>query len=163
MTAAPSGEVTYVIASPFGTLAITANDRAITRLTWARDGATPSDPKTIDHPVLARAISQLQEYFAGSRRDFDLPLEPPGGTFQKSVCDAMLKIPFGETRTYGDLARDLGVAAQPIGQGCGGNPIPIIIPCHRVLAAGGKLGGFSGGQGVESKLALLRHEGALLL
>ncbi len=163
MTAAASSEVSCIIASPFGTLVLSANDRAITRLTWAREGASPGDPENIDHPLLARAVAQLQAYFAGTRQVFDLPLDPPGGAFQKSVCDAMLKIPFGETRTYGDLARDLGVAAQPIGQGCGGNPIPIIIPCHRVLAAGGKLGGFSGGQGAESKLALLRHEGALLL
>ena len=75
----------------------------------------------------------------------------------------MLEIPFGQTRSYGEIAKTLGVAAQPIGQACGGNSIPIVIPCHRVLAADGKTGGFSGGTGVETKLALLRHEGALLL
>ena len=113
--------------------------------------------------LLVRAVAQLREYFAGTRRAFDLPLDPPGGTFQKAVCDAMLDIPFGETRTYGDLARALHVAPQPVGQACGGNPIPILIPCHRVVAADGKLGGFSGGRGVETKLALLRHEGAILV
>ena len=71
----------------------------------------------------------------------------------------MLRIPFGETRTYGDLARDLDTPAQAIGQACGGNPIPLVIPCHRVLAAR-SLGGFSGGAGIETKVALLKHEGA---
>ncbi len=168
MTAAPATDAPRrvagcVINSPVGTLALTADDRAITRLTWARDGDPPSDPDVIDHPVLARAVAQLEEYFAGTRRVFELPLDPPGSDFQKAVCRAMLEIPYGETRTYGELAHRLGVAAQPVGQGCGGNPIPILIPCHRVLAAGGKLGGFSGGRGVKTKLALLRHEGALLI
>ena len=154
--------VSAVVDSPTGPIVVTARDDAIVRLTWA-----PPDTRTsavnIAHPLLARAASQIREYFAGDRRAFDLPLDPPGSEFQKAVCRAMLEIPYGETRTYGDLARDLGVAAQPIGQGCGGNPIPILIPCHRVVAADGKLGGFSGGRGTETKLALLRHEGALLL
>ena len=162
-TAARHDEVHCVIASPFGALAISANDRAITRLTWARDGDAPSDPDAIDHPLLTRAVAQLQEYFAGTRRVFDLPLDPPGSAFQKAACRAMLQIPYGQTRTYGELARALGVAPQPVGQACGHNPIPILIPCHRVTAAAGKLGGFSGGSGAETKLALLRHEGALLL
>ena len=72
----------------------------------------------------------------------------------------MLEIPFGETRTYGDIARALGQSAQAVGAACGGNPIPILIPCHRVMGAGGKLTGFSGKGGVETKVALLRHEGA---
>lgn len=148
-----------VIDSPFGRLYIAASDGAVTRLTWRGGPVTPKP----DHPLLAQAVAQLEEYFAGARRDFDLPLDPPGGAFQKSVCGAILEIPFGETRTYGDLARGLNAMPQPVGQGCGGNPIAILIPCHRVMAAHGKLGGFSGGQGAETKLALLRHEGALLL
>ena len=147
------------MASPFGALRLAANDRAVTRLTWAGEAGTAAP----GHAVLAQAVAQLEEYFAGTRRDFDLPLEPAGTAFQKTVCRAISAIPYGETRTYGDLARDLGVEAQPIGQGCGGNPIAILIPCHRVMAADGKLGGFSGGGGTETKLALLRHEGALLL
>jgi len=82
-----------------------------------------------------------------------------GSDFQRAVCTAILAIPFGHTRTYGEIARDLGVPAQAVGGACGGNPIPVIIPCHRVMGAKG-LTGFSGAGGVETKVALLRHEGA---
>jgi methylated-DNA-[protein]-cysteine S-methyltransferase len=109
--------------------------------------------------VLARAERQLHEYFQEQRKQFDLPLRVIGSDFQQRVCAAMMAIPFGETRTYGQIAADLGVPAQAVGQGCGGNPIPILIPCHRVLGAKG-LGGFSGRGGVETKVWLLRHEGA---
>jgi methylated-DNA-[protein]-cysteine S-methyltransferase len=163
MSAARDSEANCVIDSPFGKLRITATKRAVTRLIWIDEPETPADRAKPGHPLLAQAVLQLEEYFAGTRRDFELPLDPPGGAFQQSVCRAMLEIPFGQTRTYGDLARQLGVAPQPIGQGCGGNPIPILIPCHRVMAADGKLGGFSGGRGPETKLALLRHEGAILI
>jgi methylated-DNA-[protein]-cysteine S-methyltransferase len=100
----------------------------------------------------------LAAFFAGTLRDFDLPLAfAPGLPGQ--VQRAMAAIPFGQTRTYGDLARELGAPAQAIGQACGRNAIPIIIPCHRVLGACG-LGGFSAPGGVETKVALLRHESA---
>ena len=165
MTAAQPSATTAsaTVDTPTGPVVITARDDAIVGATWAPPGTDTTPANEIDHPLLARAAAQLGEYFAGDRRDFDLPLDPPGSDLQRAVCRAMLAIPFGETRTYGDLARALGVAAQPVGQACGGNPIPILIPCHRVVAAGGKLGGFSGGRGTETKLALLRHEGALLL
>jgi methylated-DNA-[protein]-cysteine S-methyltransferase len=90
---------------------------------------------------------------------FDLPLKVNGSDFQRAVCAAMSAIPFGETCTYGDIAKGLGVPAQAVGQACGGNPIPVIIPCHRVIGAKG-LTGFSGAGGVETKVALLRHERA---
>jgi methylated-DNA-[protein]-cysteine S-methyltransferase len=112
--------------------------------------------------VASAAIAQLAEYFGGTRQDFNLPLAPDVSDFQRKFGAALCAIPFGETRTYGDLARDLGVPAQAIGQACGANPIPIIIPCHRVLGANG-LGGFSGAGGVEGKVQLLRHEGAASL
>ena len=86
-------------------------------------------------------------------------MAPGGSPLQRAVCDQMRAIPFGETRTYGDLAKALGAPPQAIGQACGGNPLPILIPCHRVLSARG-LGGFSAPGGVETKVALLRHEGA---
>jgi methylated-DNA-[protein]-cysteine S-methyltransferase len=86
-------------------------------------------------------------------------LRVKGTDFQRDVCDAMSAIPFGYTRTYGEIAKDLGVPAQAVGQACGGNPIAVIIPCHRVMGAKG-LTGFSGAGGVETKVALLRHEGA---
>mgnify|MGYP002623521310 CR=1 FL=1 len=148
--------------TPFGRIEIAANERALTRITWVEKGG-PACDSSPEHPILRAAVQQLREYFAGTRRAFDLPLAPEGGDLQQAVCQAMLEIPFGQTRSYGEIAKTLGVAAQPIGQACGGNSIPIVIPCHRVLAADGKTGGFSGGTGVETKLALLRHEGALLL
>lgn len=138
--------------TPTGPVMLTEQDGAIIRCEWGTGGG--------DHtPLLDRAADQLAAYFAGTRRDFDLPLRVNASEFQQRVCDAISAIPFGDTRTYGDLARDLGVPAQAIGQGCGGNPIPILIPCHRVLGANG-LGGFSGRGGVETKVWLLRHEGA---
>ena len=160
-------EATISLETPVGRVSVTANEEAVVRATWVRgaggESDAPEDSPETDHPVLRRAAAQLREYFAGTRRDFDLPLAPAGGDLQQAVCRALLEIPFGQTRSYGDLARALGVAAQPVGRACGGNPIPIFIPCHRVLAAEGRTGGFSGGTGVETKLALLRHEGALLI
>lgn len=146
------GMPALTLTTPTGPVTLTEQDGAIVRCEWESGGA--------DHtPLLERAAAQMAAYFAGQRRAFDLPLRVDASDFQKRVCDAILAIPFGETRTYGDLARDLGVPAQAIGQGCGGNPIPILIPCHRVLGAKG-LGGFSGRGGVETKVWLLKHEGA---
>lgn len=135
---------------------IVQEDDAIVRVEWAEYGNSETTP------LLKEAQAQIDAYFAGTLRVFDLPLSVRGSDFQKKVCDAIYAIPFGETRRYGDLAKDIGVSAQAVGGGCGGNPIPLIIPCHRVLAATG-LGGFSGSHGVETKVALLRHEGAASL
>lgn len=143
--------ITAGIKSPFGPLVLTAEAGSVVGLRWGQSSEPPRG-------VLIDAALQLAEYFAGQRQVFDLPLAPGGSTFQRAFYDALLAIPFGETRTYGDLAKDLGVSAQAIGQACGANPIPILIPCHRVLGAQG-LGGFSGGTGVETKVDLLRHEG----
>jgi len=139
--------------SPVGPLTVFEGPSGITRLAWSSEGGTA------ETPLLQEAVAQLDAYFSGRLQAFDLPLDPPGSAFQRQVCARMSAIPFGETRTYGDLAHDLGVAAQPIGQACGANPIPVIIPCHRVLGANG-LGGFSGEGGVETKVWLLKHEGA---
>ena len=108
--------------------------------------------------LLTEAVAQLEAYSAGTLTAFDLPLAAKGSTFQKQVYDAMLAIPYGETLTYGEIAKALGSPAQPVGQACGANPIPIIIPCHRVLSKTG-IGGFSGAGGVEGKIKLLKHEG----
>jgi methylated-DNA-[protein]-cysteine S-methyltransferase len=104
--------------------------------------------------------AQLDEYFARRRRAFDLPLEYPGSPFQRSVWDALLRIPYGETRTYAELASELGVpgAARAVGRANGANRLAIIVPCHRVIAAGGGLGGYGGG--LWRKLRLLELEGA---
>ena len=142
-----------VVKTPFGPLLVRAEEGEITRITWAPGHGQDEEP------VLIEAETQLIAYFRGERQSFDLPLRVKGGTFQRAVCDEMLTIPFGQTLTYGDIARRLGAPPQAVGQACGGNPIPVVIPCHRVLGATG-LGGYSGGQGIETKVALLRHEGA---
>ena len=137
----------------FGTLTLVARDGAITGLAWTR--VVHGDRSDL----LDEAAAQLAAYAAGEREEFDLPLNVIGSGFQRDVCAAMSAIPFGYTRTYGEIAADLGVPAQAVGQACGGNPIPVIIPCHRVMGAKG-LTGFSGRGGVETKVALLRHEKA---
>ncbi len=143
--------------SPVGDLTVTEEEGAIISLDW---GWVPAEWQE-ETPLLLEAVDQLNDYFDGKRLDFDLPLNPPGSDFQKSVCFAMKAIPGGETRTYGDIAKELNSAAQPVGNACGLNPIPIIIPCHRVLAAGKEIGGFSGDGGVETKKKLLILENAL--
>ena len=141
------------ITTQFGTLTVSEDGGAIVRLTWGASGRSDSSE------VLDAAIAQLAEYDAGTREEFDLPLRVHGSQVQQDVCTAMSQISFGDTCTYGDIAKQLDIPAQVVGQACGGNPIPIIIPCHRVMGAKG-LTGFSGAGGVETKVALLRHEGA---
>ncbi len=136
----------------FGRLTLHEDDGAIVRVEWDGDGAD-------DTPLLREAARQLRAYDAGELQVFDLPLRVAGSDFQRTVCAQMSAIPFGETLTYGDIASALGQSAQAVGSACGSNPIPVIIPCHRVMGAKG-LTGFSGKGGVETKVALLRHEGA---
>lgn len=143
-------------ASVVGPLGADVADGAITRLIWGRSGTL------LDGPLHAQLREEMSAYFAGDLTEFTVPLAPRGSTFQREFYAALCAIPYGETRTYGDLAADLGVSAQAIGQACGANPIAILIPCHRVLAASG-LGGYSGDGGIEAKVALLRLEGAASL
>ncbi|MZR12548.1 methylated-DNA--[protein]-cysteine S-methyltransferase [Maritimibacter sp. DP07] len=145
--------MTIRVESPVGPLFVSEADGAITRVSW-QAGKVGEET-----PLLARARAQLAEYFDGKRQAFNLPLRVSGSAFQQEVCAAMSAIPFGETRTYGEIARGLGVPAQAVGQACGANPVPVVIPCHRVLGAT-SLGGYSGEGGVETKVWLLRHEGA---
>lgn len=142
--------------SPLGRLALTEEDGAITALEWR---AVDAPPQT---KLMQEAAGQLAAYFDGDLCTFTLPLSPRGSDFQQAFYRALEAIPYGETRRYGDLAADLGVSAQAVGQACGANPIPILIPCHRVLSATG-LGGYSGAGGVETKVALLRLEKAAAL
>ena len=140
--------------SPVGRLWIVEKENAIVRLTWReREETAPTD-------LLEDAADQLGKYFAGELQNFELPLNPAGGDFQQKVHQAMLEIPYGETQTYGDIAEKISGAAQPVGTACGRNPIPVIIPCHRVVAAK-NLGGFSGEGGIETKIQLLRLENAI--
>ena len=138
----------------FGRLGLEEQDGAIVRVVW--DGVDDAP----ESPLLQEAAAQMRAYDAGRLQRFDLPLRVAGSAFQQAVCAQMSAIPFGETRTYGEIASALGQSAQSVGGACGGNPIPIIIPCHRVMGAGGRLTGFSGAGGVETKVALLVHEGA---
>ena len=142
--------------SPFGRLFLTEDDGAITRVSW--NGQTASGSSKL----LAEAFRQLEAYFSRQATTFDLPLRIVGSEFQKAVCAQIEAIPYGETRTYGEIATTLRQPAQAVGGACGGNPIAIIVPCHRVVGATG-LTGYSDAGGVETKAELLRHEGALLI
>jgi methylated-DNA-[protein]-cysteine S-methyltransferase len=142
-----------VLDTPLGPVWVAAEGDRITASGWGAVEA-PSDD-----PLLTEALAQLGAYFAGRRQGFDLPIAHGKTGLQASVLSALRAIPFGETRTYGDLSKSLGAPAQAIGQACGANPLPILIPCHRVLGASG-LGGFSAPGGIEAKVSLLRHEGA---
>lgn len=141
------------IETPIGVLSLFEQDEHLVKISWrAACGSAPT-------PLLKEASRQIEAYFSCGRTEFDLPLKPAVSAFEQQVLDAMLRIPFGQTRTYGELARELQTQPQAIGQACGANPIPLVIPCHRILAANG-LGGYSGDGGVETKVSLLRHEGA---
>ena len=139
--------------SPVGPLTIVVENDAVVALDWVRPQHDDS------HPVLTAALGQLREYFAKQRTVFDLPLALHVSDFQKRFGAALCDIPYGETRTYGDLAKVMHRPAQAIGQACGANPIAVIIPCHRVMGANG-LVGYSGAGGVETKVKLLQLEGA---
>lgn len=140
-----------VVASPLGPLTLEATADCLTALHWRDDPGESS-------ALLAEASRQLTAYFAGRLTAFDLPLDWGQG-LQSAVRHAMAAIPFGQTLTYGQIARAVEAPAQAVGQACGANPLPILIPCHRVLGAN-SLGGFSAKGGVETKVWLLRHEGA---
>jgi methylated-DNA-[protein]-cysteine S-methyltransferase len=151
----PTAPLSVTVRSPLGMLTVTEQDGAITKLRWRGMVATPAPT-----PLLAEATRQLAAYFDGKLKDFDLPLRPTGSPFQQAVWLAMCRIPAGSTRSYGVIAAEVGAPARAVGGACGSNPIPIIIPCHRILAAGGSLGGYSGQGGNETKRFLLALEGA---
>ena len=140
-----------------GDLTISEDDGAIVALDWGR-GRDQEETA-----LLRRARDQLQDYFDGKRLTFELPLGPHGSAFQKRVWAALCTIPPGETRSYADIARAIGSAPRAVGGANGANPIPIIIPCHRVIAADGSLGGYSGGDGPATKRYLLNLESSAFL
>lgn len=143
------------IAGPFGPVSLVERDGLLVGLEWR----LPEVPG--ESALLAEGLAQLAAYFDGRLTRFDLPLDWGTG-LNAAVRRAMAAIPWGETRTYGQIARAVGAPAQAVGQACGANPLPIVIPCHRVTGTNW-FGGFSAPGGVETKAALLRHEGALLL
>jgi len=143
------------LTTPLGEITLSEEDGAIVSLDWGRGR------DRVPTPLLEHAAGRLQAYFDGQAVSFDdLPLAPPGTSFQQRVWLALRAIPRGETRGYRDLARDLHTSPRAIGGACARNPIPILIPCHRVLAADGALAGYSGAEGAETKRFLLALEGA---
>ena len=149
------------ISSPVGALVIDEDDDTIVASRWAdpRDAPATAD-RSNGSALLAEAARQLDAYFARRLTRFDLPLAPAGSPFEGRVWAAMQTIPFGETRCYSDLAHLVDSAPRAVGRACGKNPIPIVIPCHRVLAKSG-LGGYSGNGGLATKQHLLALENAI--
>ncbi|MBV8438481.1 MAG: methylated-DNA--[protein]-cysteine S-methyltransferase [Silvibacterium sp.] len=148
--------------SPVGKLKLVASDKGLVAVLWQNDRPTRVRLAELaeddQHPVLLKAERQLGEYFAGKRKEFSIPLDMRGTPFQKTVWEALLAIPFGETRSYGQLANQLGNpnATRAVGAANGRNPLSIIVPCHRVIGSSGKLTGFGGG--LETKAQLLSLE-----
>ena len=156
------------IDSPVGKLKLVASAKGLVAILWHNDrpervplGEMAEEP---EQKVLIETEKQLREYFAGERREFELPLDMRGTQFQKDVWDALLGIPFGETKSYGELAAQLGDPnrSRAVGAANGRNPISIVVPCHRVIGSSGKLTGFAGGLDVKARLlAMERGEKAL--
>ncbi|WP_455916889.1 methylated-DNA--[protein]-cysteine S-methyltransferase [Pantoea agglomerans] len=153
-----------VMPSPVGALTLIASDLGLTAILWQDDNPNrvrlPDMQENPAHPVLVETERQLNEYFAGTRTTFTMTLDFVGTEFQKKVWQALVAIPFGETRSYADIARDIGnpKAVRAVGAANGKNPISIIAPCHRVIGSNGKLTGFAGG--LEVKAFLLKIETA---
>ncbi len=142
----------YVVASPHGLEGVFFNKQSFT-LVQQIGLATPAEQ------VLTKTINQLNEYFGGQRKIFDLPVNPEGTTFQQDVWKAVARIPFGQTMAYRDIARMINKpkAVRAVGSAIGKNPLGIIIPCHRIIAADGSLGGYAGGLGVKRQLLALEQ------
>jgi len=153
-----------IMDSPVGQLKLVATDEGLAGILWERD--RPSrvrlniETEDNSHPVLVETERQLEEYFAGRRTEFALTLDVAGTSFQRKVWNALLTIPFGETRSYGQIARQIGNpdAVRAVGAANGRNPVSIVTPCHRVIGSTGKLTGFGGG--LDAKARLLELEGA---
>ena len=149
--------------SPIGRLKLVASDKGLVAILWEKDSPRrvrlSEMVEIANQSILMNTATQLVEYFAGKREHFELPLDMRGTPFQRSVWEALLAIPFGETRSYGQLARQLGnpSATRAVGAANGRNPLSIVAPCHRVIGATGKLTGFAGG--LKAKEHLLRLEG----
>ncbi|MFZ9041721.1 MAG: methylated-DNA--[protein]-cysteine S-methyltransferase [Ilumatobacteraceae bacterium] len=146
------------ISTPIGRLDVVASAVAVVEIRFADDSPDAESPVPVDHPVLGSALLQLDEYFAGFRTEFDLPLDPTGTAFQREVWAVLRTVPYGETISYGEQASRLGDRnkSRAVGAANGRNPIPIVVPCHRVVGSDGRLTGFAGG--LAAKAWLLDHE-----
>ena len=151
---------TAAIRTPVGVLRVREGAGAIDAVDWS--GRRP--PHRPETAVLRAAVAWLEDYFAGRWRPVDFALRPEGTPFQRQVWSEIARLPAGATATYGEIAARLGTSARAVGGACAANPLPVLIPCHRVVAAGGGPGGYSGGagaaRGIATKRALLAHEAA---
>ena len=151
-------EKIFFYETPVGKLCIGEENGCITHVTWTK---IPKEYVLEETELIQSCKKQLEEYFAGKRKEFDLPLNPKGTAFQQKVWQALTEIPYGETRAYGEIAAGIGnpKAARAVGMANNKNPIGILIPCHRVVGSGSRLTGYAGG--LQKKEWLLRHEGWL--
>jgi methylated-DNA-[protein]-cysteine S-methyltransferase len=155
------------IESPVGPLLLVADEAGLRQILFVngRHQARPEPSWKVDAAPLEKTIGQLRSYFAGEREEFDLPLAPEGTPFQQEVWRRLCDIPYGETISYGELARRIGnpQASRAVGLANGSNPIPIVIPCHRVIGSNGKLTGYGGGLPIKEKLLALERKQLTLL
>jgi O-6-methylguanine DNA methyltransferase len=158
--------------TPLGTLWVVAGARGVRRVIFGEDGASEWAALQAVHPELirwdgglaAQAIAQILEYLRGKRKTFTVPMDPEGTAFQQAVWRETLRIPYGQTISYAELARRIGRpgATRAVGQALGANPLPILIPCHRVVASDGSLGGYTGGLSLKRWLLLLEGSAGAL-
>jgi methylated-DNA-[protein]-cysteine S-methyltransferase len=156
----PTGLHVMTIPSPIGELSLYSDGSRLLRIGFPEQVTELAERR--DDPILMACARQLKEYFDGTRRHFDLPLEPRGTEFQLRVWEALTQIPYGQTRSYRDIALAIGkpTAVRAVGAANGRNPLPIVVPCHRVIGSDGSLTGFAGG--LEAKTRLLQLEGSLI-
>lgn len=162
-TSEPAGEVRHaIVATSFGEFTVVADDSAVTAVHFPgtsapADGSWGEALDTSSHPVLTAAAEQLTAFLDGERTDFDLPLRPQGTDFQRQAWAALLEIPFGQTRSYREQAEAIGrpTAVRAVGAANGRNPIPVVIPCHRVVGSSGLLTGYAGGTELKARLLAL--------
>lgn len=156
MDSTPTAVHRSTMPSPVGSLILSQGANGLESLSWGDDEYSYDNGTNI----LAKARSQLEAYFRGELKVFELPLAPRGTPFQQKVWHGLRDIPYGTTVSYGALAQRLGTGPRAVARACANNPLPIFIPCHRVVGASGALTGYSGGTGVDTKRALLGLEGA---
>lgn len=153
---APVDRATATIDTPVGSVRITVAGGMVAAVDHVQD---PSDDAPPKDKLLRKAIRQIEEYFAGKRRRFDLPMAPAASPFQARVRQAVIDIPYGEAASYGGVAHTLNSGPRAVGQACGRNDLVLLVPCHRVIGAGGTLGGYGSTSGLERKRRLLEFEG----
>jgi methylated-DNA-[protein]-cysteine S-methyltransferase len=156
MTRARASRATATIDTPVGPVRITVADGVVAAVDHAQD---PPDGEVVEDRLLRDAIRQIREYFAGKRRRFNLPMAAAASPFQARVRQAIIGIPYGEAASYGGLAHILGSGPRAVGQACGRNELVLLVPCHRVIGAGGTLGGYGSASGLDRKRRLLAFEG----